>query len=424
MSKQVSLNRSLTVYFMLIALLTVGIYTELLIRFFDRGIDTAAKYAVVLNARKYAQEYERNPKLGDTSSFVTSFYLDNLDRSIDRYGDFFIHLKLKPNEYAVFEPPESTEKPDYYYVVYRMILHDGRSLYVVSNFNSKLTQPEDYADLLKSEYLMVYIAIGYLIIAMIALGLYSRHIGSLISTLSSWVQGLTIRNLDHPRPRLRYKEFEQIADSLENTLYQNQSLMEREKRFLSHASHELRTPIAIIRSNMEYLQRLSLPESTVMPLERLDRASMNMQLTTETLLWINRKNGSAPKIERVNLKSVITELMVDMSYLIQGEDVSVEFKCDGELEMDLPVVPLTIVLNNLLRNAYQYTTEGWILCHLDDHSVTIHNCDTSIQNGQESISFGFGFGLELTKQVCDKLEWTLDIKQESAGIVARLIWPE
>ncbi|MEB3733551.1 histidine kinase dimerization/phospho-acceptor domain-containing protein [Halopseudomonas pachastrellae] len=56
-------------------------------------------------------------------------------------------------------------------------------------------------------------------------------------------------------------------------------------------SHELRTPISVIRANVELLERLRAqsridPAMEQQALDRIDRASLTMQHLTETLLWL------------------------------------------------------------------------------------------------------------------------------------------
>jgi signal transduction histidine kinase len=79
------------------------------------------------------------------------------------------------------------------------------------------------------------------------------------------------------------------------------------------------------------------------------------------------------------------------------------------------------VLNNLIRNAYQYTHEGWIRCQADAQCVVIENCDTGLDREQESISFGLG--LELTQQICTKLGWQLQVSEREGGLIAWLTLP-
>ncbi|CAM3645408.1 Sensor histidine kinase GlrK [Vibrio aerogenes CECT 7868] len=413
-----SLKRELAICFMLVALFSVVFYSTLLVTFFDRGVDTAINFSMVLNARKFAHEYEKNPDV-QPSSFLTDFYFDSLEQTRNKYGDLFAGTDLKPGEYAFFEPPD--DDGSYYYVIYHLVLHDGRKLYVVSNFDSELSQPEDYADLADTEKQMFYAGMGYLFLILAGFGLYSWRLGGLTQKLSEWVSRLTVENLNEKRPGFVYREFELVADSMAGSLRQNAALVEREKAFLSHASHELRTPLAVMRVNVEYLKRLPLPALSHDVIERLDMSGEKMQLIIETLLWLNRKNAQDPALERFNLRQVVAGIMSDLDYLTHENDVEVTLKCDADIEIELPVMPFHIVLSNLIRNAFQYTQEGWIHCSADHRAVVIHNCDTGTETQQQAISFGFG--LDLTQQVCKRLGWQLDIEENHGGMIARLVLP-
>lgn len=419
--KSYSLKKELRFCFFLTTVLTALSFSYLLVSFFDRGIESAIKIAITLEAKNYAREYKNNRDIA-SSSFFTDYYFDNLGESKEKYGDVFSNIKIPPNEFELVDSDLIvTEDGDFFYVIYHQILHDGKSLYVVSNFESKLLTNKDFSLIDNSDQLRVLIIVSYLMLALFAFWLYSIRISLRTQRLASWVEHLNAEKQTNNRPNFGYSEYELVADCMEKSLKQQAELTMREKRFLSHASHELRTPIAIIRANMDILDRVDTFDDTLIPLERIDRASNNMQLMAETLLWLNRKNSEKPRISEVNLRKIISSLMSDLEYLNSGENVQIELQCKAETNIILPTVPFCIVLNNLIRNAYQYTNRGWIYCHADEHLVTIENCDISVEHKTDLTSFGLG--LELTQQICEKLGWELTINQREGGLIAKLRLP-
>lgn len=415
-----SLKKELTVYFTLAAVVTVISYSYLLISFFDRGSDSTIKISVAIAAKTFAKEYENNPDIA-VQSLTTDYYLDTLDKSQSKYGDLLTNIQLKPGELDIVEPTEEDEDNYYFYAIYCHLLHDGRLLYVVSNLDSELLSHQDFKLIDDSEKLLIFTSVTYLLLAFLALWLYSSRMNKRTQRLSNWVNQLNTGNLEHKRPNFGYSEYQQIADCIERSLRQNVALMEREKRFLSHASHELRTPIAVIRANIDILERMTVAPEVATSLQRIDRSSTNMQLMVETLLWLNRKNGQQPQLSPLILHQSIHQMMQDLSYLINDENIRTELVCDKAITVSLPAVPFSIVLNNLIRNAYQYTHEGWIVCRANKGSVEIENYDVAVSQDNHDISFGLG--LELTKQICEKLSWTLEIHEQQGGVLARLQLP-
>lgn len=421
--KKRSVSNKLTTYFFGVALITVFMYTNFLIEYFSEGNDNAAQINLLAETRSFANAYKQDKTVPLPSSYVTQFYYDTLPKIEVDHVDLLEGLKLEVGDFELFDTEEG-DPDDLFIVVHREELDDGRTVYAVATYDFNLLSDIEMAwwenDLIK---LTLYIGVGYLLFILIALWFYSYKIGKKSRALVDWAEHISTATLDEVRPDFRFDEFNRVAACLECSLERNALLMDREKQFLSHASHELRTPIAIIRANMELLGRMIMPESSLSSLSRIERANTNMQLTTETLLWLGRKNETAPAQKKMNLPLMLKQLVDDHKYLIQGEHVDViyDFQSSDETLLLLPKAPLMIVLNNLIRNAFQYTDHGWIKVRYFEKSVTIENYDTDIVADKNVVSFGLG--LELTQKVCDRLNWDLEINYSDGGVTAQLQLP-
>jgi len=103
---------------------------------------------------------------------------------------------------------------------------------------------------------MVKIALlGVLILALFILVLLMilRTIARPVESLQDWAKNINIDDLKDPIPNFKYKELNDLAGIIHNSLGKVSKTLEREQEFLRYASHELRTPIAIIRSNSSIL---------------------------------------------------------------------------------------------------------------------------------------------------------------------------
>ena len=56
---------------------------------------------------------------------------------------------------------------------------------------------------------------------------------------------------------------------------------------------------------MEILERISLPSDLQRPINRIDRASSNMQQITETMLWLVRKSETPPNQNSVSVADLL-----------------------------------------------------------------------------------------------------------------------
>ena len=260
---------------------------------------------------------------------------------------------------------------------------------------------------------MFTLAVSILVIAFISTvtWLLLRHVSRPIAALRAWTHSLDNEKLSHPAPDFSYPELNEMAELIRNSLSSVQQAVERERRFLRHASHELRTPISTIRSNIELQRKLAQTREKLQDeqniVDRIDRASLTMKHLTETLLWLNHEPDTPLESEVVDLPELIRELAAEMTYLLAGKPVTTEISTEP-FSCAVPRVPARIVLGNLIRNAYQHCWEGTVVIEQQGNRVMISNpAEPEEQNtpAHPSEITGYGLGLELTTTLSQRIGW-------------------
>ncbi|NDW14466.1 hypothetical protein GTQ48_02815 [Alteromonas genovensis] len=109
---------------------------------------------------------------------------------------------------------------------------------------------------------MVYnIVIG--VVALISLGVallfLMRSVSRPVESLQRWAADLDEAKLDAPISTFRYKELDALAHIIHTSLKDVRDTLNREREFVNHASHELRTPIAVVRSSLALMHRVTTP---------------------------------------------------------------------------------------------------------------------------------------------------------------------
>jgi signal transduction histidine kinase len=265
---------------------------------------------------------------------------------------------------------------------------------------------------------LILIGLGTALMIGLLVALLWRRVSRPITALGNWAAGLSQRNLSEPVPDFVYPELNRFAELVRTSLTSAHQGLEREQLFLSHTSHELRTPISVVRANLELLRRIQTSEGSKPDpreteiINRIDRASLTMKDVTETLLWLGRDDTSSHPCKTLRVDEVITELVDGLRYLLQGQPVELEL--DLQLaELYLPEAPTRIVLGNLIRNAFQHTRSGSVSIVQRGGHVDIVN---SLRDGNEAASeTGFGLGLKLTERFTEKLGWRYSNQPVAAG---------
>ncbi len=140
------------------------------------------------------------------------------------------------------------------------------------------------------------------------LSLLAQH----IAALRPGVQGQRIE-VD-PRGS---SELHTIADALNDYLDRNEQFVERERVFISTASHELRTPIAVMTGAAELaLEQPGLPERARQQMQRVLRTAQSVEQLIELLLVLARDPARlAARAERIALDQLLPEIVDDHRHL-------------------------------------------------------------------------------------------------------------
>ncbi|OZG75426.1 hypothetical protein BTA51_03365 [Hahella sp. CCB-MM4] len=258
----------------------------------------------------------------------------------------------------------------------------------------------------------ILVAISVILVFILLLLLIMRSVANPVESLRDWARTLNPDKLRQPAPDFRYSELNTLAEIVRGSLLSVQQALEREHDFLRHASHELRTPIATVRSNIELLKKLNatpsanegkVSEKEGKVIERIERASATMSHLTETLLWLSRDTEGPLPEEPVQLDALVEQISHDLAYLLQGKSVFVHTQTSSTV-LPLPRVAAQIVLANLVRNAFQHTQAGEVWIDQKGNQVTIVNRNQSAEL-DEANELGFGLGLDLTRKLAERFNW-------------------
>jgi two-component system OmpR family sensor kinase len=172
--------------------------------------------------------------------------------------------------------------------------------------------------------------------------------------------------------------FNHMLEHVESALHDRHASEDRLRHFIADASHELRTPVAVIRSHSEYAQRVggaAIPASVTEALSRITAESDRMGHLVDNLLLLARLD-SGRELEQIDVD--LTRIVLDA--VSDARVTSADHRWRLELpEDELHVVgdprALHQVLANLLANARIHTPPGTAILTtlrgVDPHRVVI-----------------------------------------------------
>tara|TARA_R110002012_G_scaffold122175_1_gene272120 strand:+ start:123 stop:1430 length:1308 start_codon:yes stop_codon:yes gene_type:complete len=246
-----------------------------------------------------------------------------------------------------------------------------------------------------------------------------RKVAKPVESLRDWAKALNHENVQLPPPDFTYNELNTLATIIQSSLNSVNDSLAREKNFLSYASHELRTPISVIRSNVDLLRRLcgqtQMTEKQQITLARIERAGLTMSDLTDTLLWLSHNDEQPVPMERVQLDEKVQQLSSELVYLLNSKEVEVNVQVDN-FAFNTARTACHIVLSNLIRNAYQHTQQGLVDVIQKGSCVTIINTAAQDENtenipnlGESTHSLGYGLGLQLSEKIIQRHGWQYEV---------------
>jgi signal transduction histidine kinase len=240
-----------------------------------------------------------------------------------------------------------------------------------------------------------------------------RWLARPVEALYLWAKQLNLNELEQPIPKFKFKELNSLATIVHTSIASVGVSLQKEHEFLQYASHELRTPISILRSNSALLDKVnpSPSEKERVIRDRIKRASLSMKGITETLLWLGRDENYPVPFENIDLSGFLSQIIAEQQYLIEGKHIDLALKLEPYTQY-LPKEALSILLTNQIRNAFQHTDTGTINITQQENKLVIANpLDKEDLSDTEDNEIGFGLGLKLSRKLADKFDWELQSYQ-------------
>ena len=313
--------------------------------------------------------------------------------------------------------------------------------YIIGNYRLSIGRAIDpFYDIANSKFLntmniLYIVSFGIaMIIAFFAALILSRRFNKPIMQLRDNVNHISMNRYDHiVTCDTKASELRELSDDINNLSRLKQSEEDMRKRLSNDIVHELKTPIAVLSTNIEAIldgvykadeERMSVLLSQTNRLARLVN-----NLSDLTLLETENKGD---KIEKVDISGVLDSIYT--VYLPAATDKSIELKreFEDELFVNGNEDRLLQVFVNIVSNSMKYTDGGGeiimrgfsqnnkVICEIEDTGIGIDKKDlpfvfNRFYRGDESRSRetgGSGIGLAIAKAVISAHDGEIQIESE------------
>jgi two-component system OmpR family sensor kinase len=241
------------------------------------------------------------------------------------------------------------------------------------------------------------------------------------------------------------EEIRPLVDALNDLLRRLNDASQAQRIFVADAAHELRTPLAALKLQLQAARRDGTLQGDGQILERLEgRLNRIIHLAHQLLTMAREDANRAASVAPMSLRRLAETSVSDLSLLAEARHIDLGLEApQGDASDEYAVLgdqqALGILLNNLIDNAIRHTPEGGkvdVVLMRDERGVGLEVVDTGagiapkelarvfdrFYRGAGAQGSGSGLGLAIASSIAVRHRATLDVRNlsEAGGLSVRL----
>lgn len=226
-------------------------------------------------------------------------------------------------------------------------------------------------------------------------------------------------------------ELRPVIDALNHALERVRVYILLQRRFVADASHQLRTPLAVLKTQVAMARRDDDPQLRHEALSAIERGVDNMGRVVNQLLTLARAEpgGAALRKERLDFGAIARDVLVGLGAIAFDKDIDLSFEApDAALPINGHVTLLRELVTNLVDNALRHIPEGGsvavrlassnaaILLVVEDNGPGIPEADRErvferFHRLAPSTVEGTGLGLAIVKEIVAAHDGTIALME-------------
>lgn len=241
------------------------------------------------------------------------------------------------------------------------------------------------------------------------------------------------------------EELQPLAASINGLLARLSDALAAQRRFTADAAHELRTPLAALKLQLDLARRNGAASGSQAALDDLEAGVARASHVVDQLLTLARVEPEAMARARTqcDLAALARDAVVARAGLAAAKSIDLGLVRADAAVVDGEAANLAILLSNLLDNALRYTPPGGridVAVEQADDGATLEVADSGpgipaderarvfdrFVRGRDVHEPGSGLGLSIVKRIADAHHATvsLDTPAEGSGLVVRVRFPK
>ena len=234
--------------------------------------------------------------------------------------------------------------------------HEGRSMVVIQVAETLELRHAQTVRLLRST---LWRQAGLLVVIILTVLFVVQRVTQPVRRISQQIADRSPDDLSSIAPPVVPREMRPLLEAINQVMYRLQQILLNQKRFVRDAAHQLRTPLAVLKlqvqsarqGDVEPMQALAEIESTV------DRATAlaNQMLALAKVEQIKQQLTHEENPSVAEWSAIVREIALDLAPLVADKALDFELHAEEELQIQASDWMLRELTRNLLHNAIRHS---------------------------------------------------------------------
>lgn len=239
--------------------------------------------------------------------------------------------------------------------------------------------------------------------------------------------------------QLTLTELKNSNSELESEISKKRELEQKQQEFFSAASHELKTPLTILKGHlMGMINKVKGYENQETYMERSLAVVEKMEILVKELLYVSKTDGKQKsEYDMIDFAEILRIQIADMTDLLSGKGIFLDVDIPDKLLCEADREQMERVFQNVLINAILYSPNGEVICiSLSNRKNTVY-CEienTGVHIPEDMISHlfeafyradfsrnrntgGTGLGLYIVRKIMELHHAEYGIKNTGRGVM-------
>ena len=195
------------------------------------------------------------------------------------------------------------------------------------------------------------------------------------------------------------------------------------KNFTENASHEIQTPLAIIKSKLELLsQSENLKEEQMDTIQSISETTNRLSKLNQSLILLTKiDNKQFSETEKVNMSALMLHHLNNYEELLHAKQIAVTSNIEPDVKLIMNETLAEILILNLFTNAIKHNIDkGSIQITLNKRFFSISNTGVKLESEPAELferfkkdkvnSDSLGLGLSIVKKICERYGYEVSYK--------------